>query len=135
MTPNPRVFVVHEASVVDPAGTVTGDKDLSPATVYGEIVRILPPGRPPGDPTWAVDQIEDALDGMTDDDYLLLIGAPEWIAVAGAVAARQTGGTLRLLKWNRRDRCYSPMVLTVPWGDDDENHLIDPKLYERTPNG
>jgi hypothetical protein len=116
MTNNPRVFVIHESTVVDKAGTVTGDKNLSPATVFGDIVRILPPGRPPGDPTWAVEQIEDALDNITVDDYLIMIGAPEWIAVAGAVAARQTGGILRLLKWNRDERCYSPMVLTVPWG-------------------
>ena len=111
---HPRVFVVHETLRPDPnTGALVADKDLSPAEAWGELVHVVPPGRQTFDVRPVVGIIEDALADITDDDYLLLTGYPEYIAIAGAVASYNLGGRLRLLKWNRRERVYSPITVEL----------------------
>ncbi len=107
-----RVFVIHESTRIDSnTGAVVGDKDLRPAEAWGTLVHVVPPGRVTSDPRPVVGMIEDALDDISEDDYLLLTGFPEYIAIAGAVAARNLDGRLRLLKWNRRERVYAPITV------------------------
>ena len=50
----------------------------------------------------AVRRIEAALADYTEQDYLMCIGDPVLIGIATAIAARNTGGVVNLLKWNRR---------------------------------
>lgn len=112
----PRVFIIHESTRINQAtGAVVGDKDLSPAEAWGTLVHVLPPGRVTSDPRPVLEIIEKALEDITFDDYLLLTGYPEYIAMAGAVASRNLDGQLRLLKWNRRERVYAPIELNLSW--------------------
>jgi hypothetical protein len=58
----------------------------------------------------AVEAINRGLVNFTRDDYLLPIGAPRLIAAAGAMAARNARGFLRILVWNERKLRYAPVV-------------------------
>lgn len=58
----------------------------------------------------AVEAINRGLVSFTRDDYLLPIGAPRLIAAAGAMAARNARGFLKLLVWNDRKQRYAPVV-------------------------
>ena len=46
------------------------------------------------------------LKDFCDEDYLLLIGDPAIIAVAGAIAAENNNGRFRVLKWDRNEAQY-----------------------------
>lgn len=65
--------------------------------------------------TEAVSAIREGLTDYTRDDFLVPIGAPELIAAASAVAARRSGGHLKLLVWTAG--CYDPVVVDELWGD------------------
>ena len=46
------------------------------------------------------------LSTFCDDDYLLLIGDPAIIAVAGAVVSEANRGRFKVLKWDRDEKKY-----------------------------
>ncbi len=104
-----RVFIVSEPLRYD------GDRrmwvrsmNLTPATVWGELVFLMPPGNEgPTDPAAAIAQLTKGLACFTADDYLLPVGHPLYIAWAGAIAARTTGGALNLLHWLPREKNYA----------------------------
>lgn len=80
--------------------------DLSPAQEYGEMVFLLPPGPVALSPAPMIRDLRRALEGFTEDDYLLALGDPVAIGAATAVAAERTGGKVRMLRWDRRDHRY-----------------------------
>ena len=46
------------------------------------------------------------LSTFCDDDYLLLIGDPAIIAIAGAIASEMNMGRFKVLKWDRDESKY-----------------------------
>ena len=46
------------------------------------------------------------LSTFCDDDYLLLIGDPAIIAIAGAVVSEANRGRFKVLKWDRNESQY-----------------------------
>ena len=46
------------------------------------------------------------LKDFNDNDYLLLMGDPAIIALAGAVASDVNGGKFKVLKWDRDEKRY-----------------------------
>ena len=46
------------------------------------------------------------LKDFNDNDYLLLMGDPAIIAVAGAVVSDVNGGKFKVLKWDRDEKRY-----------------------------
>ena len=46
------------------------------------------------------------LKDFNDNDYLLLMGDPAIIALAGAVASDVNGGRFKILKWDRDEKKY-----------------------------
>ena len=46
------------------------------------------------------------LSTFCDDDYLLLIGDPAIIALAGAVVSEMNRGKFKVLKWDRDEKRY-----------------------------
>ena len=51
-------------------------------------------------------KLKQELKDFNDKDYLLLIGDPAIIAVAGAIAAEHNNGRFKILKWDRNETKY-----------------------------
>ena len=51
-------------------------------------------------------KLQHELKDFNDKDYLLLMGDPAIIAVAGAVASDVNGGRFKILKWDRDEKKY-----------------------------
>ena len=51
-------------------------------------------------------KIQQELKDFNDNDYLLLMGDPAIIAVAGAIAAKNYNGKFKVLKWDRDEKKY-----------------------------
>lgn len=112
-----RVFIPHEVLQRNPeSGNFERKMDLSTAAQYGELTYLLEPGRPPNDPALYLPTLRAGLATFTPDDLLLPIGHPAVVAYCSALAARASGGHLRLLVWNRRLGQYivTPDVLLWP---------------------
>jgi hypothetical protein len=105
-----KVYVVNEPLKYDEdRGEHVRHLNLRPARDHGELVFLLPAGQLPEDPRAVADAVERGLSGMTSEDFLLLVGDPRAIAIAGAVASRVCGGRFRLLHWQRDQRRYDPV--------------------------
>lgn len=104
-----RVFVVQETLWRNPdSGELEPRVDLGPAREHGELVPLLGSGRATVGSGRELQTLRDGLADYTARDLLLLLGAPEFIAAAGAIAASRTGGVINWLKWDRRARRYYP---------------------------
>lgn len=108
-----KVYVIHErlqynaeTKEFEPA------RDLSPAAEFGEMVPVVGTGRPSSDPNAELSLIQKRLADYTSDDYILPVGDPPFLMMAGAIAARATGGPVRWLRWDRRQCRYfaSPLI-------------------------
>ena len=51
-------------------------------------------------------KLKQELKNFNDNDYLLLIGDPAIIAVAGAIASDINNGRFKVLKWDRNEMKY-----------------------------
>ena len=51
-------------------------------------------------------KLKQELKDFNDNDYLLLIGDPAIIAVAGAIASENNNGRFKILKWDRNEMKY-----------------------------
>ena len=51
-------------------------------------------------------KLKQELKDFNDNDYLLLIGDPAIIAVAGAIASENNNGRFKVLKWDRNEMKY-----------------------------
>lgn len=108
----PRVFITQRPSVKTAQGWA--DKyDITTAEHFGRLVEILPRGNIPKLVGPTIGRLEDALQDFTDRDYLLMLGDPIAISIASVIAARKTGGILRLLKWDRHQGEYSEFLLDL----------------------
>lgn len=72
--------------------------DVSDAKRYGELVYVFTKAVPL-DPS-SVAKLDVVLSQYTTDDYLLLIGNPCLIGWATALAARASGGWVKMLQWS-----------------------------------
>jgi hypothetical protein len=114
----PRVYVPHEVLRRNrETQELERGMDLSPAAAFGELVFLLPPGRPSNDPAAYVTTLRAGLAGFLPTDFLLPIGHPAVAAYCAALAARATGGRLRLLIWNARQACYEATPAVTLWPD------------------
>lgn len=106
-----RVFVIQE----------TLKHNLLPAQAFGELVFLLPPTlQITFSPGPIVTRMERELINFNDQDYLLLIGDPAAMAVAGALAAKHNNGRFKLLKWDKREMKYYPIQVGVNKGERNE---------------
>ena len=82
-------------------------RSIRSAEKFGDLKVLLPDNRQivlsSGPITFKLQQ---ELKDFNDDDYLLLIGDPAIIAVAGAVAAENNNGRFKVLKWDRNEAQY-----------------------------
>ncbi|TAK94337.1 hypothetical protein EPO05_06480 [Patescibacteria group bacterium] len=78
-------------------------KNLLPAGEHGKL-RVILSGRE--DPETAMSKLQDAMEGFTSIDFLLLIGSPINIALAAHIALRKLG-SVNFLVWDRTNYRYN----------------------------
>ncbi len=110
----PRIFIVNEPLKKNPeTGELERMVNLRPAMDHGVLIFLLPPGPLPEDPRSTLTALKAGLLDFTADDFLLLIGDPCAMAWAAAIAADKTDGHLKLLRWQRDQRRYDPVVVDL----------------------
>jgi len=77
-----------------------------PASEYGELKVLLPPGQIMLATAPTVSLLRKNLRDYSDDDFLLAMGDPIAIGLAVAIAANNNGGRVKMLKWDRRELRY-----------------------------
>jgi len=86
--------------------------DLSPAIMYGELEVLLPPEANRMGPEKIRDILYKKLCNISEWDWLLATGDPVIIGIAAAIAANRLG-LLRILRWDKRQKCYDPVELQL----------------------
>lgn len=90
------VFVVQESPKFN----------ILPASEYGDLKTLLPPGQVTLSTTPTIRTLRDKLRSFSDSDFLLAIGDPIAIGLSVAVAAGFNGGKVKMLKWDRQECRY-----------------------------
>ena len=80
--------------------------DLSPAKEFGELKVLLPHGSLPIDTEPMIKNIKDGLKDFSSDDYLLAIGNPTAMVLAGIVASQNNNGSIKMLYWDSKIKNY-----------------------------
>ena len=65
------------------------------------------------DPSRIVSQIRRKLLAFGDNDWLLAMGDPAIIGVAFAIASELNGGHVNLLKWDKIEKAYYPVKISM----------------------
>ena len=63
-------------------------------------------------------KLQHALKDFNDNDYLLLMGDPAIIAVAGAVVSDINNGRFKVLKWDRDEKKYYDIEIDLRGKND-----------------
>ena len=87
--------------------------DLSPAKKFGDLKVLLPHGSLPIDTEPMLKNIQDGLKDFNSDDYLLAIGNPTAMVVAGVIAAQNNNGQLKMLYWDSKIKDYIKVVFDM----------------------
>lgn len=93
--------------------------NLMPAEKFGELKVLLPPGNVAYSAGPTVARLKRGLATFTDEDYLLMVGDPAAIAIAGAVASMINHGRMRVLKWDRQEMQYYVVEFDLMRRSDD----------------
>lgn len=91
-----KVFIPQERS----------EFDLTPALEWGELVVLNHGGDVYHDASGMIREMKQKLANITSNDFILMIGDPIAIGAAVATAAGLLDGTVKCLKWSRRNRRY-----------------------------
>lgn len=102
-----KVYVPQQPSRFDAATRLwIPTVNLDAAKEFGEVDVMLPPNANRLHTAPLVAALKDKMSGFTADDYIVAVGDPSLIAAAACIAARKTGGSLKLLKWDRMSSNY-----------------------------
>ena len=93
------VYVVQEVK----------NRNIMSAQKYGELELLLPGGDIVLSSAPTVSRLKKGLKDYNDNDYILTMGDPIAIAIAGAVASDFNNGRVNFLKWDRQERLYFPV--------------------------
>ena len=88
-------------------------KNILPATEYGNLEVLLPPGQIVLSPGPTLARLRKNLKNFSDDDYLLMIGDPIAIALAAMVASDLNNGRVKFLKWDNHGKKYFPISTNI----------------------
>lgn len=88
-------------------------KNLEPAKEFGEICILLSPKDIKQGYDHIVDLLDNRLNNISSEDYLVLIGDPIVIAITAHIALELTNGTVNMLKWDRIKYKYEPVEVNV----------------------
>lgn len=109
-----KVYAPQVPSKYDPAIKLwVPSINLEPAKTFGELVVMLPPNANRLHINPLVVALREQMKDFSADDYVIAVGDPSLIAAAACIAARKTGGLLRILKWDRHSSNYIPVEANV----------------------
>lgn len=80
--------------------------NLEPAKKFGELVVMLPPNANRLHISPLMTALREQMKEYGPEDYIVAVGDPSLIAAASCIAAKKTGGLLRILKWDRQSSSY-----------------------------
>lgn len=105
-----KCYIINEPLRYDPReGVMVPMFDLCSAEQFGQLIYVLPRGaNPPSEPEEVLPFIKEAMKRYKADDYIVAIGDVHLVAWAAALAAKVTGGSISLLKWDSRVTRYNP---------------------------
>ncbi len=106
-----KVYVIQEIS-----GTREGRPKINiiGASKYGDFVFCLPEmAQIIFSPGPLIFKLRKILKEYTSEDYLLLTGDPAIIGVACSIVSDITGGKYKVLKWDKQERQYYPIVIDL----------------------
>ena len=109
----PKVFIIHEVMKMNKAGSMVPAFDFRKAAEYGDLEVCLPQGRVALTPGPTVQCLTEKLRNFTDEDYLMAVGDPSAILIAGAIAASNNRGKFKLLKWDKEMRQYIKVEVNI----------------------
>ena len=78
------------------------NRNVLPAQKFGELILMLPPGDVVLSAAPTVSRLKKKLKDFKDGDYILTMGDPIAIALAGAIASDINNGKVNFLKWDRQ---------------------------------
>ena len=97
-------------------------RNVRSAEKFGDLKVVLPDNRQivlsSGPLTF---KLKHALKDFNDNDYLLLMGDPAIIAVAGAVVSDVNGGRFKVLKWDRDEKRYYDIEIDLKGRNEQSN--------------
>ena len=97
-------------------------RNIRSAEKFGDLKVLLPDNRQivlsSGPLTFKLKQ---ELKDFNDNDYLLLIGDPAIIAIAGAVVSDVNGGRFKILKWDRDEKRYYDIEIDLRGRNEQSN--------------
>jgi len=101
--------------------------DILPATKWGELSCLASPyDQILMNPGRIVSQIRRKLKWFDDEDWLLAMGDPAIIGIAFALAADANAGRINILKWDKMEKSYYPVRVSLRGG------IEELKTLERT---
>lgn len=103
----PKVYAPQVPSKYDSATKLwLPSINLDPAKAFGELVVMLPPNANRLHVNPLISAIKEKMKDFGPEDYVVAIGDPSLLAAAACIAVKKTGGTLRILKWDRQSSSY-----------------------------
>tara|TARA_R100001244_G_scaffold62216_1_gene51976 strand:- start:84 stop:407 length:324 start_codon:yes stop_codon:yes gene_type:complete len=97
-------------------------RNVRSAEKFGDLKVVLPDNRQivlsSGPLTF---KLKHELKDFNDNDYLLLMGDPAIIALAGAVASEMNRGRFKILKWDRDEKRYYDIEIDLRGRDEQSN--------------
>ena len=109
-----KVYVPQQPSHFDTATRMwIPTINIDRAAAFGEIEVMLPPNANRLHTAPLVAALKDRMAAYNRDDYIVAVGDPSLIAAAACIAARATGGLVRMLKWDRMARNYIAVEINV----------------------
>lgn len=109
-----KVYVPQQPSRFDSATRLwIPTINLDSAKAFGEVLVMLPPNANRLHTAPLVAALKEQMAECTAEDYIVAVGDPSLIAAAACIAARKTGGLLRMLKWDRMSSTYIPVEIQL----------------------
>lgn len=107
-----NVYIVCEPTRMN-QGVEVKAVDLSPATLWGNPVVLLPNMQTLLSPESTVAILKEKLATFDDSDFLVPIGDPVLMSVVAAIAAQVNHGRVVYLKWDRKISAYVPIHTSI----------------------
>lgn len=112
------VYIVTEPmSIKDKDGNRLAEPrplmNFKPASAFGTLEVLVPSGNSMLSTVPVVRKLRDKLENFNDDDYIVPVGDPTLIIAAGAIAARNNKGRVKVLSWDKETRAYIPIQIDV----------------------
>lgn len=110
----PKVYAPQVPSKYDAATKLwVPSINLDPAKAFGDLVVMLPPNANRLHINPLVVALREQMKDFSAEDHVIAVGDPSLIAAAACIAAKKTGGLLRVLKWDRQSSSYLSVEANV----------------------